>query len=188
MFTKTKLPRRKFIAALLGLPSAGFAATWQKLDTEAGSGWRKLCLAAGSGGTWQKLGTCASLAYTTNLTISSHTTNYNLRAAALAAGWNGTAPLVVTVTINSGGYVYSTSTGAYAFDTGSGFPAGSQLTLVNNGVILGCGGGGGMGGYYVDGLPGAAGGPAFIARYALRVTNNGSNMGGGGGGGGGGTG
>jgi hypothetical protein len=137
--------------------------------------------------------------YTFNQTISSDTTNYNLKSAAIAAGWNGTTKLAATVTINSGVFVYSNSTGSYAFDTGSTFPSGSTLALVNNGTIIGKGGDGGNGGggtaytgnetypaaQSVGGNGGAAG-PAFIAQYAINVTNNGAINGGGGGGGGGG--
>jgi hypothetical protein len=140
-----------------------------------------------------------SNAYTFNQTISNNTTNYNLKSAAIAAGWNQTSVLNATVTINSGVYVYSTSTGSYAFDTGSTFPSGSTLALVNNGTIIGKGGDGGAGGggtgytgngqYPAAGSAGGTGGtagPAFIAQYAISVTNNGVLNGGGGGGGGGG--
>ena len=130
-----------------------------------------------------------------NATISANTANYNLRAAAVAAGWDQIKPLNATVTINSGVYVYSTSTGTYAFDTGVTFPTGTTLSLVNNGTILGMGGAGagamgmGPGGtfYYtpINTSFAAAGGPGLIARYALSVTNNGIIAGGGGGGGGG---
>jgi hypothetical protein len=124
--------------------------------------------------------------FTFNQTISSDTTNYNLKSAAIAAGWDQTVPLVATITINSSIYVYSTSTGSYAFDTGSSFYSGSTLALVNNGTILGRGGDGGTGGLNATaGTAGGAGGPAFIARYAINVTNNGTIGGGGGGGGGG---
>jgi len=128
-----------------------------------------------------------SLSFTFNQTISSDTTNYNLKSAAITGGWNQTAALNATVTINGGVYVYSTSTGTYAFDTGSTFPAGTSLNLINNGIILGRGGNGGNGGVNQNGQGGAggAGGPAFIARYATNVTNNGTIGGGGGGGGGG---
>jgi hypothetical protein len=126
---------------------------------------------------------------TFNLTISSNTTNYNMKSAAIAAGWNGTSAAAVNCTINSGIFVYSTSTGTYAFDTGSSYPAGSTLSLTNNGTIIGKGGNGGMGGTFTtgnfNGAAGSAAGPAFIARTAISVTNNGSINGGGGGGGGG---
>ncbi len=55
-------------------------------------------------------------------TISADTLNYNLRAAAVAAGWNQTDPLNATVTINSGVYVGSSNTSGYGFDTGVTFP------------------------------------------------------------------
>lgn len=142
-----------------------------------------------------------SNAYTFNQTIASNTTNYNLKSAAIAAGWNQTSALNATVTINSGVFVYSTSTGSYAFDTGSTFPSGSTLALINNGTIIGKGGDGGNGGggttYTGDGNDPTAGpaggnggsaGPAFIAQYAINVTNNSTINGGGGGGGGGGCG
>ena len=127
-----------------------------------------------------------SSSFVFNQTISSDTTNYNLKSAAIAAGWTQTVPLVATITINSSIYVYSTSTGSYAFDTGSSFYSGSTLALINNGTILGRGGDGGNGGLdATPGTAGGAGGPAFIARYAISVTNNGTIGGGGGGGGGG---
>ena len=130
-----------------------------------------------------------------NATITANTANYNLRAAAVTAGWDQVKPLLATVTINSSVYVYSTSTGTYAFDTGVTFPTGTTLALINNGIILGMGGVGagamgmGPGGtfYYtpINTSFAGAGGPGLIARYALSVTNNGVIAGGGGGGGGG---
>ena len=125
-------------------------------------------------------------------TISANTANYNLKSAAIAAGWNQTSPLQATVTINSGVYVYSTSTGSYAFQTGSTFPAGSTLALINNGIILGMGGLGGTGYSILPGYTnvaptaGAVGGPAMLLQQAITITNNGVISGGGGGGGGGG--
>ena len=79
-------------------------------------------------------------------TISADTSNYNLRAAALAAGWDGVVPLNATVTIASGVVVSADSTAQYAFDTGAAPPVGSTLTLINSGYILGMGGTGGGGG------------------------------------------
>lgn len=120
-----------------------------------------------------------------NLTINANTYNYNLRAAAVAAGWDQVRPLVCTVTINSGIYVGSTSTGAYAFSINGSYPAGSALQIVNNGFILGCGGAGGtnFGGFSSPGGPGFAGGPAILTTALLSITNNGTVGGGGGGGG-----
>lgn len=107
-------------------------------------------------------------------TISATTTNYNLRAAAVAAGWNQLAPLIAEISIGAGIVVGSTSTGAYAFDTGASFPAGSRLSLVigNGAYVVGAGGAGG----------GGAGGPALRAQYPLSVTSVGTIGGGGKGG------
>jgi hypothetical protein len=117
-------------------------------------------------------------------TIAASTTNYNLKAAAIAAGWNQVNPLYAIVTINSGVYVYATATNVYAFDTGVTFPAGTTLAIINNGLITGRGGNGGAGGYAANGGAGAQGGPALRAQFALTVTNNGTIGAGGGGGGG----
>ena len=122
-------------------------------------------------------------------TIAANTTNYNLKSAAIAAGWNQVLPLNATVTINSGVYVYSTSTGAYAFQTGVTFPAGSVLRLINNGIILGMGGNGSSARIYATTNLGTApttGGPALLVQQAITITNNGVIGGGGGGGGSGG--
>jgi hypothetical protein len=122
-------------------------------------------------------------------TIAANTTNYNLKSAAIAAGWNQVLPLNATVTINSGVYVYATTTGGYAFQTGATFPAGSVLRLINNGIILGMGGNGSAARIYATtnlGTPPTVGGPGLLAQHAITITNNGSIAGGGGGGGSGG--
>lgn len=112
-------------------------------------------------------------------TLASTTTNYNVYSAVQAAGWDGARPLLATITVPGGGVVGATSTGLYAFSTGSGFPAGSVIALVNNGTIVGAGGAGGN-----WGTVGSAGGSALWAQFPLTVTNNGTIAGGGGGGGG----
>lgn len=128
-----------------------------------------------------------SASFQVSLTISSNTTNYNFRTAIINAGWDQVKPVIATCTINSGVYVYSTSTGAYAWQTGTSFPAGSSLSLVNNGTIIGRGGNGGGGGSSGgNGGGGAGGGPALYAGAGISITNNGRISGGGGGGGGGG--
>lgn len=109
-------------------------------------------------------------------TISSDTPNYNLSSAASAAGWNGTDPLLATVTVNSGVVVGSSSTGAYAFTIPS-LPAGSTVALTNNGYIVGAGGN-------ATGFGGAAGGPALSVAFATTINNASGTVGGGGGGGG----
>jgi prepilin-type N-terminal cleavage/methylation domain-containing protein len=138
-----------------------------------------------SGYLWSGLA-CASTTFTFTGTISADTPNYNVKTAAIAAGWNQTVPLYATVTIGTGIYVYSTGTANYAFDTGTGFYAGSTITVINYGSILGAGGAGGKGSdSSTNATAGGDGGPAFRAQYAVTVKNNGTIGGGGGGGGGG---
>ena len=128
-----------------------------------------------------------------NYAISADTANFNVRTAAIAAGWDGIAPLKATVMVNAGVYVYSTSTASPAFDTGTPFPSGSTITLINNGYIYGMGGAGATGGRSIFPSPtaetpaaGSSGGPALNAQAAITVVNIGVIAGGGGGGGGGG--
>jgi hypothetical protein len=124
--------------------------------------------------------------YVFNATISADTLNYNLKAAAIAAGWNQTTPLNATITVNSGIYVGSSSTANPAFDTGAGFPNGSVLQIINNGFIVGAGGKGGVGALAATAAtPGLPGGPAFKAQAQIAITNNGVIGGGRGGEGGG---
>ncbi len=125
-------------------------------------------------------------------TISSNYINYNLRAEAVAAGWNQITPLDAYVTINNGVTVYSASTSTPAFTTGTSYPSGSRLNLTNNGIILGRGGNGGNGGSpyppptaSVAGFAGTAGGNALTTTIPVNLTNNNRIAGGGGGGGGG---
>ena len=112
--------------------------------------------------------------------ITSDVTNYNLRARAVAAGWDQVVPLVATTTVNSGIVLSADSTSQYAFDTGATFPAGTTLTLINNGFVIGMGGAGGAA-YKA----GSNGGPALRAQYAISIDAAGGVIGGGGGGGGG---
>lgn len=118
-------------------------------------------------------------------TISANTANYNIRTAAIAAGWDGLRPIVARIFVNPGIVVTSASDGTPAFDTGLGIPIGSVLELINSGDIVGAGGTGGTdyngsawGPYHGNG-----GGIAFRAQYPIKVTNTGKMVGGGGGGG-----
>ena len=121
------------------------------------------------------------------LTISSDTHNYNIytnRGGDYEAGNS-----IITLTINSGIYVGSTSTGTAGLIIPSDFDAGDQINIINNGFIVGMGGVGGTGqchGNYTAPTAGGAGGPAILASRAVTITNNGTVAGGGGGGGGGG--
>ncbi|KKW08637.1 MAG: PE-PGRS family protein [Candidatus Kaiserbacteria bacterium GW2011_GWA2_49_19] len=140
-----------------------------------------------NGSMWCALGTTCGI----NLVIESNTNNYNIYDAATAAGWvSGKA---VTLTINSGAVVGSTSTDSPALTTGA-FPAGTSVTIINNSSIIGAGGAGGTGGNaygcigipVTSGLAGTSGGPALSVSSPTVINNNGSISGGGGGGGGGG--
>lgn len=115
-------------------------------------------------------------------TISADVTNYNLKSAAIAAGWDGVVPLDAIVTVNSGIVLSADSTSQYGFDTGSGFPAGTTLKLVMPGYVCGMGGAGGSG-YPNDN--GGAGGTALLAQFAITIDALGGVIAGGGGGGGG---
>lgn len=80
--------------------------------------------------------------FTFTPTITSNINNYNLINEAIAAGWNGTSSLTANVTVNAGVTIGSTSASTAAFLIGS-LPAGSIVTLTNNGTIVGKGGNGG---------------------------------------------
>jgi hypothetical protein len=116
-------------------------------------------------------------------TISSNQTNASLYNLAVNAGWDGSSNLQVT--INSGVYISSNSTGTPALTVNGSFPAG--VTLVNNGYIVGKGGNGGQSATTDFNPPasvaGYAGGGALSVSSAITIQNNGTIGGGGGGGG-----
>lgn len=124
-----------------------------------------------------------------SLTISTNqSSTYIIKDAATSAGWNGTDPIDVNLTINSGIVVSSSNTSFSAMRTGSSWPAGSQINVYNNGYIIGMGGkgadgGGVFAGYPISADPGSPGGTAFLAESAVSVYNYGTIAGGGGGGG-----
>ncbi|SIS49805.1 hypothetical protein [Insolitispirillum peregrinum] len=115
------------------------------------------------------------------LSITASGRNINLRTLADAAGYNGTSPAAVTVTVAAGVIIGSTSTSTYALDTGT-WPTGTTLRL-----IIGSGayvvGRGGDGGYPPFTTPALSGGPALRLRVATTIINLGTIGGGGGGGG-----
>lgn len=92
-----------------------------------------------------------------NTTLNNDTTNYNLRNAIVAAGWNQVDQLTATVTIAPGVTVGSTSSTLAAFQTGIVYPPGTKLYLINNGTIVGRGGNGG-GNTRINGFAGSGGG------------------------------
>jgi hypothetical protein len=123
-------------------------------------------------------------------TISVNTNNYNVKTAAMSAGWNEISPLIATITVDGGVVVGSTSVSTAALDSGTTFPVGSSITIVNNGTIKGKGGDGtacrwvsASSGYWAANGGGEAGGTAIKTTITTTVTNNGVVAGGGGGGG-----
>ena len=120
------------------------------------------------------------------LTIAANAYNYDVytnRSPAYVAGASD-----ITVTVNPGVTVGSVTTPTYAMLVPSGFNPGDTITIVNNGVIQGMGGGGGTGGPAPGGtaIAGATGGSAIYVNRPTVITNNGVVTSGGGGGGGGG--
>jgi hypothetical protein len=124
--------------------------------------------------------------FTFSPTITS-TQNLNIKNYALATGWNGTSILNATITIGAGVYIWTDSTSLYALDTGSSFPVGSTISIINNGFIMGKGGAGGSGSPYgvAPLYNGRVGGPAInIGLNGTSINTTNGYIGGGGGGGG----
>lgn len=119
----------------------------------------------------------ATLAYT----FSSNTADSTINVSALPGYKAGKTTL--TITVDSGVYVYSTNT-ANAGLTITGAISGDTIALVNNGYIIGKGGNGGNANSSAGTAPGFNGGPALSLGYNIRLTNNSYIAGGGGGGGG----
>jgi len=119
------------------------------------------------------------------LTISANSFNYDVytnRGPTYVAGTSD-----ITVTVNPGITVGSTSAPTYALLVPSAFNPADTVTVINNGLIQAMGGGGGGGGPAAPSSPGSPGGGGGSALYVNRpttVTNNGTIAGGGGGGGG----
>jgi len=120
------------------------------------------------------------------LTIASNTNNYNLYTQASANPSYAAGNTDVTLTVNPGVTIGSSSTGTYALSIPSGFNPADSVTLVNNGTVVGRGGNGGAGGYYNadNAAAGAAGGHALYINRPVSITNAGTLAGAGGGGGG----
>lgn len=111
-------------------------------------------------------------------TISSNQTNLDLRTWALANGWDGTAYAIIT--IGSGVYIYSNSTGSPALTISGSWPNG--VKVINLGYVMG------KGGEPIAYGVGSSGGDAVSLGISCEIdnTNSSAYIGGGGGGGGGG--
>ena len=112
-------------------------------------------------------------------TFSGHTADASLNVSAIGGYVAGKSD--ITVYVNSGIYLWASSTGSYGLNL-SGGTTGDTITLVNNGYIMGCGGVGAA-------LSNAgSGGPALNIGTGISITINNTNgsayIGGGGGGGG----
>jgi hypothetical protein len=136
-----------------------------------------------AGGSWTPLSSGGSSGSGTSFTISSDAQNVNLYVIAGSPATAGT----YTITINAGVTVGSSNTATPALISGT-WPAGSIVTLINNGNIYGRGGDGGAGGSGAAGGAGGAGGAAMSLGYDIAINNTNGNIFGGGGGGGGGDG
>ena len=148
--------------------------------------------------------------FTLTATISASQGTYNVRNAAVAAGWDGVKPLVCNITVNSGVALTGTGTGTSAGFVVSNLPTPTTVNLYNYGYIRGYGGAGGTGwsgtrqagttagvggsnpgpNYYSGGpysyTNGSVGGPAIYidSNISFTITNYGTINGGGGGAGG----
>jgi hypothetical protein len=118
--------------------------------------------------------------YKLSRVFSTNTTQTTVNVAAISGYKAGKSDL--TITVNSGVYVYSTDTATPAL-TVTGATAGDTITLVNNGFIIGMGGNGATSGVNLSPQAGTPGGPAMSLGFNISITNNSYIAGGGGGGG-----
>jgi hypothetical protein len=123
-------------------------------------------------------------------TISTNTSNYDLRSKLTTAGWDGTQDVEATITVNPAVVVYSTTTPTAAFNINPALPPASTVSLTNQGTIVGKAGTGGKGGSYNEtpssAVVGNAGGSGLYTSSPITINNTGGTIAGGGGGGGGG--
>lgn len=124
----------------------------------------------------------------TGYTLTTDQQDFDARAFLIAQGWNGSD--AVTLTIDTGVYVYASSTANFAFTMGGSYPNG--MTLVNKGYIMGRGGNAAstnsgnwtllaeLAANYTNG---SAGGPAINLTAPMTLDNSAGYIGAGGGGG-----
>ena len=114
-----------------------------------------------------------------NLVISSNTQDYDVWTEVGTAGGYIAGLTDITITIDSGVVVGSTSTGTPSLTVNGSFTTGDTVSITNNGTISGKGGAGG--GTHSNG---AAAGDGISLAFATTIDNQGDLAGGGGGGGG----
>lgn len=114
-------------------------------------------------------------------TFSASTANASLDVTTISGYVAGASN--ITITVNSGVYLYSTAIGTPGL-TLTGGTTGDTITLVNNGYIMGKGGNGGT---YSGGTSAQNGGTAISLGFNTTINNTNASayIGGGGGGGGG---
>jgi hypothetical protein len=119
------------------------------------------------------------------ITLSSNTNIYDLNTTALStAGYTYVAGYTdISLTVNSGVYLYSSSTSTPALQVRA-FDSSDTVSVINNGYIMGMGGDGGNGNGTLYGLGsvGQDGGNAIDLERTVSITNNSYIAGGGGGG------
>jgi hypothetical protein len=126
-----------------------------------------------------------SLRATFDSTVTTNIYNYDVAAQAKASPFYVAGASNILVTIDAGVYIGSVSPYLPSLfvsaDGPSGLSPGDTVTIINNGVIQGCGGTGGN----QDSGVGVTGGTAVQISRATTFANNGFLIAGGGGGGGG---
>lgn len=177
--------------------AAGACATYALTDNSTQDGtWRRVRLST----TVEAGSPIAVDAFRFDLVIERPEQNVNWLARAIAAGYDGSLPVITTCTIMPSVQIGSVSAALKAFDQGTNvvtrngtidWAANSRFRLSILGATIGGaggrGGGGGVGGTGgSNGVAGGAGGTACRFTKNISVENLGQIQGGGGGGGGGG--
>ena len=123
------------------------------------------------------------------LTVSASQADYDLFAEA----GSPTDPVNVFVTVESATVLYGSTTGLPGFKTGTGWLTNTELTLINEGHIVGMGGDGGEGASHVyvsqgdcsgvtQATVGLPGGDAMTLEWDITIDNTNGNIWSGGGG------
>lgn len=124
-----------------------------------------------------------------SLSIDVNTTDYDVFKNAVNTGKYYAGATDITVTVDANVYVGSSSSDTAALIVSNSFSQGDSVTIINNGSIVGTGGGGGNGetkGYALNAKNnGEDGGDAISLGFYANIINNGLIAGGGGGGAGG---
>jgi hypothetical protein len=110
-------------------------------------------------------------------TFTTNTSNAALAMSSISGYVAGSSN--VTITVNSGVYLWASTTSNYGL-TLTGGQAGDQINFINNGYIIGCGGAGSAGAS-LPSYAGSPGGNALKLGYNTFITNNSYIAAGGGG-------